>query len=70
MLPAMSLRDEIDAELRRVTEAAPWNLQSQLGGAPVEGSAVTLLVQTVIPLLNAHREALLKLASAVDALAG
>lgn len=31
---------------------------------------MTLLVQTVIPMLNAQREALLKLAAAIDELRG
>lgn len=64
----MGLHDEIDTELRRVAESAPWNLESQAAGQAIEGSAERLLAESVIPLLNAHREALLKIAAAVDRL--
>lgn len=64
----MGLRDEIDDELRRVAQSAPWNIETQVTGQTVEGSAERILAETVIPLLNAHREALLTLASAIDEL--
>lgn len=62
---ALSLRDEIDAMLKHNLEQTPGWHNMTTGQAPLTQQAV---VSAVAVMIGAHRDALLRIASEIDAL--
>ena len=64
----MGLEKEINDELNRVARSTPSSLKANVTGEPQRVSALDVLHEYVVPMLQAQRDAILRLAREVEKL--